>query len=308
MAVVLITGGTGTIGRRLSDLLVSKGYQVVILSREGGANARPGIRYARWNIEKGEVDQEAIADSDYVIHLAGAGVAEKRWTAARKRVILESRTQSSRLLADALKAIPNKVKAVISASASGYYGPDTLLSSNDGFTWDDPPGDDFLAQVCRQWEESIAPVSGLGKRLVVLRTGIVLSREGGAFTEFVRPLRFRVAAILGNGRQIVSWIHEDDLCRMYLYALENEALHGPYNAVAPHPVTNRRLVLALAKARGGFYIPLHVPAFALRLALGEMATEVLKSARLNTLKIENEGFTFAYPEIDDAARELTGRR
>ncbi|WP_118975192.1 TIGR01777 family oxidoreductase [Taibaiella koreensis] len=308
MSVVLITGGTGTVGRRLTSLLVSKGYQVIVLSRGDGENRVPGIRYARWDIERGEIDQDAIADSDYVIHLAGAGVAEKRWTQARKQVILDSRTHSSRLLADALKAIPNRVKAVISASASGYYGADTLLSLNDGFTWDDPPADDFLAQVCRQWEESIAPVKDLGKRLVILRTGIVLSRDGGALKEFVRPLRFRVAAILGSGRQIVSWIHEDDLCRMYLHALENEAAEDAYNAVAPHPVTNRQLVTALAKAKGGFYIPLQVPAFALRLALGEMATEVLKSARLSSDRIEEEGFTFAYPDIAAAAAELLGRR
>lgn len=308
MSVVLITGGTGTVGKRLSDLLVSKGHQVIILSRGSEANARPGVRYARWNIEKGEIDQDAIAASDYVIHLAGAGVAEKRWTPARKQQILESRTRSSSLLVDALKAIPNKVKAVISASASGYYGADTLLSANDGFTWDDPPGSDFLAQVCRQWEESIAPVSELGKRLVILRTGIVLSRAGGALIEFMRPLRFRLATVLGSGKQIVSWIHEDDLCRMYLYAMEHEAAQGPYNAVAPHPVTNKQLILALARAKGGFYIPVYTPAFALRLALGEMATEVLKSARLSADKIIQEGFTFAYPEIDDAARELLDRR
>lgn len=308
MPTVLITGGTGTIGKRLNELLVQKGYDVIILTRhiskEQTGASKTG--YARWDVDKGEINQEVVKKSDYIVNLAGAGIAEKRWTDDRKREILESRTKTCALLVKALTEIPNNVKAVISASASGYYGADNLLSLNDGFTEDDRPAGDFLGNVCRQWEESIEPVMAMGKRLVILRTGIVLSKKGGAYTEFAKPLHFGLATILGNGRQIVSWIHEDDICNMYIHAIENESLSGPYNAVSPHPVSNKELILAIAKARNKFYIPLQAPAFALRLMLGEMSVEVLKSANLNSAKIQNEGYTFIHPEIKEAAEDLTG--
>jgi uncharacterized protein (TIGR01777 family) len=207
-------------------------------------------------------------------------------------------------LVKALQEIPNNVKVVISASASGYYGADNLLSLNDGFTEDDKPSADFLGKVCRQWEESIEPVAATGKRLVILRTGIVLSKKGGAYTEFVKPLKFGMATILGNGKQIVSWIHEDDICNMYIHAMETESMSGPYNAVAPYPVSNKELILAIAKARNKLYIPVHAPSFVLRLVLGEMSTEVLKSANLSAAKIQHEGYTFLYPEIQEAVLYL----
>ncbi|MFA6060202.1 MAG: TIGR01777 family oxidoreductase [Taibaiella sp.] len=306
MPTVLITGSTGTIGKRLNELLIQKGYDVIILTRHISKAQTNGSKtgYARWEIDKGEIDNEAVKKSDYIINLAGAGVADKRWTDDRKREILESRTKTCALLVKALKEIPNHVKAVISASASGYYGADNLLSLNDGFTEDDRPSKDFLGDVCRQWEESIEPVIELGKRLVILRTGIVLSKKGGVYTEFEKPLNFGVATILGNGKQIVSWIHEDDICNMYIHAIETESMSGPYNAVAPHPISNKELVLAIAKARHRFYIPVHVPTFALRLRLGEMSIEVLKSANLSPAKIQNEGYTFLYPEIKDAVNDL----
>lgn len=308
MSTVLLAGGTGTIGKRLQQLLLQKGYKVIILSRSAPREKLlPGISYARWNVEKGEIDKTAITESDHIINLAGAPIVEQRWSQERRNIIMESRVQSAALLVNALHTIPNKVQSVISASASGFYGPDNLLSLNDGFTEDDLPSDDFLGEVCQQWEESIEPVKALGKRLVILRTGIVLSKKGGAFVEFIKPLKFNVAAILGSGKQIVSWIHEDDICSTYLYALENESMTGPYNAAAPHPVTNRELVLSLARARKKFYIPVHVPSFALRLAMGEVSAEVLKSTNMSAAKLQNEGYTFLYPEINSAARELMGR-
>lgn len=310
MPTVLIAGGTGTIGKRLQQLLTARKYEVIILSRQTGSKkpAVPQTAYAHWDPAKGEIDREAVASADYIINLSGAGVAEQRWTARRKRAILESRTQSCALLVKALQEIPNKVKAVVSASASGYYGPDTRQSLSKGFSEDDPPATDFLAAVCRKWEESIQPVRELGKRLVILRTGIVLSRNGGAFTEFMKPFRFGVAAILGSGRQMVCWIHEDDICNMYIRALEHETMSGPYNAVAPAAVTNKELVLALAAARRRFYVPVHVPAFALRIALGEMSVEVLKSSHLSAARIQQSGYQFAFPDIRSAAQHLVAPR
>lgn len=309
MATILITGGTGMIGTRLTAMLVEKGYEVIILTRNPKANhSLPGVSYARWDVERQTIDPAAIAKADHIIHLAGAGVADKRWSNHRKQEIVNSRTKSSTLIVKALKEYPNKVQSVVSSSAIGWYGPDTAKSSKNGFTEDAPADTAFLGETCRVWETSIDPVTGLGKRLVKLRTGIVLSNKGGALAEFVKPLRGGIAAILGDGQQVVSWIHADDLCRMFIYALENETISGVYNAVAPHPVTNKTLTLTLAqKMRGSFYIPIYVPSFVLKIALGELSIEVLKSANVSAHKIQLAGFDFQFPTIEDALTDLMTR-
>jgi len=199
---------------------VSKGYKVIILTR----SAKPSqgnISYAKWDINKSMIDKTAIEKSDHIIHLAGAGVADKRWTNKRKKEIIDSRVKSSELLIDALKEANNNVQSVVSASAIGWYGSD---QKGKTFTESDPPNNDFLGETCRLWEQSIEPVKNLGKRLVILRTGIVLSNEGGAFVEFKKPMKAGVAGILGSGKQVISWIHIDDLCRMYIDAIENNNL------------------------------------------------------------------------------------
>lgn len=307
MDTILIMGGTGMIGTRLTKMLTEKGYAVIILTRDASKikHTLPGVSYADWDIDKQTINKDAVAKSDHIIHLAGAGVADKRWTAKRKQEIVNSRTQSSALIVKALKEFPNKIKTVVSASAIGWYGPDTTLSKQKGFTEDAQADTAFLGETCRLWEASIEPVAKLGKRLVKLRTGIALSNDGGALVEFKKPLKAFVAAILGDGRQVVSWIHVDDLCRMYLSAIENEHINGAYNAVAPNPVTNKELVLTLAKKmRGNFFIPIHVPAFALKIALGEMSIEVLKSATVNSQKIRSTGFEFQYSTIEEAFANL----
>ncbi|HRI20134.1 MAG TPA: TIGR01777 family oxidoreductase, partial [Panacibacter sp.] len=218
--------------------------------------------------------------------------------------IIESRTKSGALLVKALGETENNVKAVISSSAIGWYGPDTKTSLQKGFNEDWVSSNDFLGKTCKLWEAAIKPVETLGKRLVILRTGIVLSNDGGALAEFKKPLKFGTAAILGGGDQVTSWIHIDDICRMYLYALENE-ISGIFNAVAPHPVTNKELTLALAKTlRGRSFIPLHVPAFVLKIMLGEMSVEVLKSANVSVAKFRQTGFQFTYPTIEAALMQL----
>lgn len=309
MSTVLITGGTGTIGKRLSQLLIDKGYDVIILTRNASLHSlQEHLSYAEWDVEKGLIDEDAIKKAHYIIHLAGAGVADKRWTKERKKVIQESRVKSSAMLVKALKETENKVKAVVSASAIGWYGPDNATSRQNGFTEDAPSSKDFLGETCRLWEESIEPVKQSGKRLVKFRTGIVLSNEGGALLEFENPLKFGIAAILGSGEQVVSWIHIEDICRMYMYALENENLHGTYNAVTPKPVTNKKLTLELAKQMcSNKFISIHVPSFVLKLVLGEMSIEVLKSATVNADKIKHTGFTFLYPSIEAALENLIHR-
>jgi len=316
MYTVLITGGTGMIGTALSRRLLNEGYNVIILSRnpkETAASHPVGAErnffrssgnlfYSRWDIKSMTIDPSALAEADFVIHLAGASVASQRWTDARKREILESRTKSCELLVKSLRELPNKVKAVISASAIGYYGPD----NGKPFTEQDAPAEDFLGTTCRDWENSIEPVSALGKRLVKMRLGIVLANEGGALKEFKKPLRLGVAAILGNGDQMVSWVHIDDICKAFIHAMETEGMSGVFNLTAPEPVSNRILTLTLAKhSNGSLFVLMKVPTFVLKTMLGEMSIEVLKSTTVNSDKIQSNGFRFDYPTIDAAIKNLT---
>jgi uncharacterized protein (TIGR01777 family) len=305
MATVLITGGTGLIGTALTTLLTGKGYRVIILTRYPKP-PQGAVSYAAWNPAQQTIDTAAIEQADYIINLAGEGVADKRWSKKRKQQLVDSRVKSGQLLVKALREIPNTVKAVISASGIGWYGPDPVIPNPQPFTEEAPASKDFLGDTCRLWEGSVDPVTELGKRLVKVRTGIVLSAGGGAFGEFKRPVKFGIGAILGSGKQVVSWIHIDDICRIYLAAIENNQMQGVYNAVAPAAVSNKDLTLMLAKKiKGQFFIPVHVPSFALKMVLGEMSIEVLKSATVSNRKISDTGFQFLYPTLDAALSDLT---
>ena len=301
---VLITGGTGLVGKALSKVLVKKGYTVIILTRDiGDKKAEPGIGYAAWNVAKQEIDITALQQADYIVHLAGAGVVDKRWTDTYKKEIIDSRTESSRLIYESLKNNTNKVKAIVSASATGWYGGDT--DPLKSFTETDAADDSFLGNTCRLWEASIEPVTTLGKRLVILRTGIVLSNDGGALVEFKKPMAFGIAAILGSGKQIVSWLHIDDLCNMYVAGIENEHLSGSFNAVAPNPVSNKTLTLQLAKTlKKKFYVAVNVPSFVLKIMMGQSCIEVLKSVTVSCKKILDSGFEFKFKTIETALEDL----
>lgn len=303
MAKILITGGTGMIGRALTKELLINEHQVMVLTRKAKPS-KDGVTYKEWDVEKGTIDQTAIEQAEYIIHLAGANVADGRWTDRRKKEIVESRVKSGNLLVKALREIPNGVKGVVSASAIGWYGPDPIVPNPKPFVETDPADDAFLGKTCQQWEGAIWPVADLGKRLVIYRIGIVLSNEGGAYAEFKKPLSFGVASILGSGKQVVSWIHIDDLVKLFITAIDDENLQGVYNAVSPQPVSNKELILAIAKGRKQFYLPIPVPTFGLKLALGEMSIEVLKSATVSSRKIESAGFRFSYPSIADAVNNL----
>lgn len=303
MATITITGGTGMVGSALTKNLVAKGHDIIILTR----NAKPStknIRYKVWDVKNGTMDKSAITEADYIVHLAGANVADGRWTEQRKKVIIESRVKSGELLVNSIHNHSNKIKAVISASAQGWYGADPQIPNPRPFTETDGANDDFLGKTCKAWEAAISPVTATGKRLVIFRIGIVLSNDSGAYKEFKKPLQFGTATILGNGKQVISWIHIQDLVRLFTSAIENDNWQGVYNAVAPTPVSNKELILQIAKERATFYVPFHVPAFALKAALGEMSIEVLKSTTVSSRKAEEQGFEFLYPTIGKAVASL----
>lgn len=312
MPVVLITGGTGLIGTNLTSHLIDAGYEVIILTRmDSKSKRRNGVTYALWDVEKLQIDEDSVMKADYIVHLAGAGVMDKRWTIEYRKKIEESRTKSSELILAALKRNNSKVKAIVSVSAIGWYGknPPESSPSWDGFKESDAADSGFLGQTCKLWEQSIEPVTGMGIRLVKLRLGIVLSNDGGAFAEFKKPLRYGIAAILGNGSQVISWVHIDDVCRMFRYAIENGNLSGSYNVVSPEPVTNKKLIIKTADLlRSSFYIPVHVPDLFVKLVLGERSIEILKSATVSCNKVKKAGFTFLHPTIDSALQQLLTRK
>jgi len=304
MQTVLITGGTGMVGQALASTLIDKGYEVIVLTRAEKKSTRLHLNYAQWDIEKQWIDPNALQAADIIVHLAGESVATKRWSTKRKKQIQESRTQSGALLVKALQEHKHQVKTIIAASAIGWYGADTPQSIANGFTETDPLDPSFLGNTCALWEQSMHEVKNLGIRLVTLRIGIVLNKRGGALAEFIKPAYLGVATILGKGSQIVSWIHQMDLCKMIVFAIENNAIQGIYNAVSPHPVSNELLVKTVAQKIHKYHLVVKVPEFVLKIMLGEMSIEILKSANVSSQKMQNAGFVFDYPTIDLALTQL----
>ncbi len=289
---VLITGGTGLVGSALSHSLMEKGYNVCILTRKIPKTAtHKSISYAQWDISRGIIDGEAIKRADHIIHLAGAGIADKRWTKNYKKIILSSRVEGTKLLAEAISKHGGRIKSLVCASATGWYGEDKAAHV---FKEGDPPANDFLGTVCRLWEESIPPFNFPVSHI---RLGIVLSNNGGAYPKLTAPIRFGIAAIPGSGKQVLSWIHLDDIVRLFIMAMEN-GWSGVYNAVAPTPVTARYLVLECAKQiKGKFFLPIYIPEAILKLVIGGSANEVLKSSTVSAEKVSAEKFTFQYPTL-----------
>jgi len=299
---ILLTGGTGTIGRQLTQLLLQQGYQVSLLSRE--AKPIPGVNVYQWDIKKGHIDPKAIQTADHIIHLAGAGIADERWTDKRKDEILNSRTQSTELLAQALARNSHKVKSFIATSAIGFYGGDTgdrpITETTEG-------GSDFLAQVVRAWERSEDRVAALGIRTVKLRVGVVLTMAGGALPKLAQPIRLGVGAPIGSGQQYISWIHIDDLCRIYCQALTDESWQGVYNAVAPMPVTNETLTKAIAKVLHRPTIVPTIPAFVIKMMFGELAITVIGGNYVLNKRIADEtSFQYQYGDLNTALENLLG--
>ncbi len=296
MAKILITGGSGLVGTQLSEQLTKDGHQVSHLSRTVGGSNYPTFK---WDLGKGFIDEEAFAGLDHIIHLAGAGVADERWTEKRKKLILDSRVDSVRLLYDYVSKLDVKLKSFVSASAIGIYGGDTgdvLLKE------DSPYGNDFLAEVVKSWEAETDTFNKLTK-VAKVRIGIVLSEKGGALPQILRQIKLYAGAPLGSGEQYLSWIHINDLCAIFTHVVSNN-LEGVYNATAPNPVTNEVMTKAIAKTVSKpLFLP-NVPAFVMKLMLGEMAQIVLGGNNVSDEKIIKTGFRFEYDQLQDALRDL----
>lgn len=295
---VLITGGSGLVGGHLTQLLLAEGYRVTHLSRsKQGAD----VPTYQWDVEAGTLDQQALAEADHIIHLAGAGIADQRWTKARKKLIINSRVQSAALLAHALRTEDHQVKSFISASAIGYYGD----RGNEWLTEASHAGENgFLEEVCVAWERAADEVASLGLRTVKIRIGIVLAKEGGALPKLVQPMRFGLATYFGHGRQYYSWIHIEDLAHQFLFALQENQVAGVFNAAAPTPVTNKDFTRAVRNGLGLPAVLLPAPAFALRLVLGQMADAILYSARVSVEKVQNKGFSYKWDDVATAVQDL----
>jgi uncharacterized protein (TIGR01777 family) len=305
MATIGITGGTGFIGHHLCALLREKGYEVVIFTRHPmKQHDIPHVHYAYWNPYGDKFDLVHLKQVDAMIHLAGAGIADKRWTEKRKNEIVHSRVHTTNFLVSKLKEYGENCKTLISASAIGYYGPDR--PGHSFFKETDPAYSDFLGETCKKWEAEAHKAESF-LRTVIFRFGIVLGREDGMFPQLSRPAAMGVLPMLGGGRQMISWIHADDLCSMIVQAIENQGISGIYNAVTPHPVTQKQLMQTIAKVRGGVKIPVKVPKLLLQAMLGEMSQEVLKSCTVSAEKALSSGFTLKYDTVEKAARHILGK-
>ena len=295
---VLITGGTGSIGRQLSKALLQQGYEVSLLSRKQGNDL--AVKTFTWDVSAGTIDENCVDGVDAVIHLAGAGIADKKWTEQRKKELIDSRTDSIALIYRLLKTRPNQVKRIISATAIGYYGNrfDEIMTEHSS------PGDGFMPECCIAWEQAIDEGKALGLSIVKYRTGVMLDKNTGALPQMALPVKLFAGTPLGSGQQWIPWIHHADVVGMYLFALKHEQLEGVFNMVAPEPVTNKQLTKAIAKQLNRPVWPFTVPAFVLNLLLGEMSVIVLGSTRVSSEKIEGAGYVFEHPELAEALEDI----
>jgi uncharacterized protein len=305
---VLISGGSGLIGKQLSKMLRQKGYDVGILSRTNKENKpgknSEGITIYNWDIEKKYIDPEAIETAAYIVHLAGENLMDKRWTERQKKKIIDSRVKTANLLFEKVRDSRKQLKAFISASAVGYYGS---VTSEHIFNEDDPPASDFLGTVCRQWEEAADQFSTLGIRTVKIRTSPVFAKEGGILRKLSLPVKLWLGAGLGTGKQYFPWIHIDDLCGIYSKAISDDKMKGAYNAAAPGHVTNKELMRNIARVlHKPSWFP-NVPGFLIKLFLGAMGDASLKGSRVSSEKIEAAGYRFLFPGVKEALQEALGR-
>ena len=299
MKKILITGGTGLVGTALCFKLQALGFEVAILSRT--KNEKSTLPTYYWDVAKNKIDISIINSVDCIIHLAGVNISEKRWSKNQKEQILDSRIKSAELIFNNIDIKNNQLKAFITASAVGFYG---AITSNQIFDETAPAADDFLGQTCFKWEQVADKFAAIGIRTVKIRTGIVLTKKGGALAKIAKPIKLGFGAAIGNGSQYLPWIHIDDLTNIYYKAIETETMIGAYNAVAPEQLTNqkfsKKVALSLKKS---IWLP-NIPAIIFKLIFGEMAVILLNGSRISSVKIEALGFQFKYPKLDLALKDL----
>ena len=299
MKTIVIAGGSGTIGTKLKSLLANSEYRVCILTRNK-EKADKDESFIHWDIGNGYIDEQFDNQVEVVINLAGAGIADGRWTPKRKRAIIDSRIESNKLLIETAKSRKIRLKNFISASAIGFYGNggNSLLTEDT-----DPMTDEFLSQVCVLWEESADLARSISDHLCILRIGTVLSEEGGALEKMDQTIPFGVANYLGNGKQLMSWIHVTDVSEMIIFAMKNN-LQGIYNAVAPEVVSNKNFTKILRDVVNPRALVLPAPALGIKVIFGEMARVVLNSSNVSSQKIQKEGFQFSFPDLKTALEDL----
>lgn len=295
MEKVLITGGSGLIGRRLSFLLKSRGYEVRILSRSN--NPKNNYKTFVWNVSEQYINDSAFEGLTHIIHLAGAGIADKRWSEKRKKEIIASRVASTNLLYNTVKRLKTPLNSFISASATGYYG---AVTSETIFEEKDKPAKDFLGKVCSLWEDSIFQFNEIKIRTVALRTGIVLSKDGGALKKMKTP----IITSLGNGKQYMPWIHIDDLCELYIKAIEDQEFKGAFNAVSSEHISNLSFSKKISKIFNHPFLAIGAPSFILQIVFGEMSTIILNGSRISANKIKQAGFKFKFENLEKALKNL----
>lgn len=297
---ILITGGTGLIGQRLTQVFLDHGHAVRHLSRKENLFSR--IPKYAWDLKSRTIHPEALKGVDVVVHLAGAPLASRAWTSKRKDELIRSRTVGIEIIAEELERTGQKLEHFISSSGVGYYG---AITSDTIFEESDAPHHDFLSLICVEWESAVNHIKDLGIRTAILRTGVVLSKDGGALPQLSRPIRLFVGSPLGTGNQWVPWIHIDDLCQLYLATLEGH-WGGIFNAVSNDHQSNKTLATAIARQLNKpFFMP-KVPAFLLKMMLGERACIVLEGSRVSADKILDMRFKFKYEKLHKAlAKELS---
>lgn len=301
MKNVLITGGTGIIGRELSNKLLAQSYQVKIVSRKKIKSENTRFSYFCWDPDRNYIDINALADTDYIIHLAGENISLKRWTNKQKKRIESSRIKTTELIYRTCLANGIWPKAFISSSATGYYGAQT---SEKIFSEDDLSGNDYLADVCKKWEAATDLFSQANIRTVKIRTGVVLSKFGGIYPKLEKLSRKYLSAAIGNGNQYIPWIHIEDIANIYLKAVKDEKMQGIYNGVAPQHLRNKELVEYIAKNIKRKVILPNIPTFVLKMIFGAMSCVLLEGSRVSSDKIQLQNYEFLYPEIKKALHSL----
>ncbi|PVX51072.1 hypothetical protein C7377_1405 [Balneicella halophila] len=296
---ILITGGSGLVGTALTEKLIEKGYKVNWISRSN--KSRKDVDVYQWDLKKAYIDKEAFKGVDAIVHLSGANISANRWSETYKKLIADSRIETSQLLFDSVTKYNIPLKTFISASAIGYYG---TFTSDKVLTEDSPPGNDFLAKVCIEWEKKAKQFQTIGARTATIRTGVVLSNKGGALPQITKPIKWGVGANLGNGQQYMPWIHIDDLVNIYLKCIENSSMHGTYNATSPDSITNKKITKQLAKyLNRPLWLP-NIPKSILKLILGERANLLLEGTRIFPKRLLNQKFSFKYSSFAEAIVSL----